>query len=222
MYKILVVDDEAMICSLLEEYLKYEEFEVDTANDGLQAVSKCKLNKYDLIIMDIMMPKLDGISAFKEIRKTHNTPIIMLTARGQEYDKLFGFEIGADDYITKPFSPKEVVARIKAVLARTNQTNRALLKFGGLTIDFDGRNVLVDGVKVELTPKEYELLFYLVRNKGLAVSREKLLQDVWGFDFFGDDRTVDTHIKTLRGNLGTYRNCIITLRGLGYKFEYQE
>lgn len=223
MKKILVVDDEEKIRQLLKEYLQFADYEVDTAADGMEAVSKCASHNYDIVIMDIMMPKMDGITAVKEIRKSNDVPVIMLSARSEEYDKLFGFEVGADDYVTKPFSPKEVIARVKAVLSRTQPENaHKIEKFGGLTVDYDGRNVLIDGKKAELTPKEYELLFYLVKNKGLAVSREKLLSDVWGFDFFGDDRTVDTHIKTLRSNLGAYRNCIVTLRGLGYKFEYDE
>ena len=173
--------------------------------------------------MDVMMPRLDGFSAVKEIRKFKDVPVIMLSARGEEYDKLFGFEIGADDYVTKPFSPKEVMARINAVTKRraagNSENGNEILKFEGLEIDMAGRNVYVDGEKAELTPKEYELLFYLVRNKGIALTREKLLYDVWGFDFYGDDRTVDTHIKMLRGNLKDYRKFIVTLRGLGYKFE---
>ena len=167
------------------------------------------------------MPQLDGFSAVKEIKKTKDIPVIMLSARGEEYDKLFAFELGVDDYVTKPFSPKEVMARIQAVTKRKakKQDGNAPLKFEGLEIDMIGRNVYVDGVKAELTPKEYELLFYLVRNKGIALTREKLLCDVWGFDFYGDDRTVDTHIKMLRSNLKDYRKFIVTLRGLGYKFE---
>ena len=190
----------------------------------MQAISMCKSTMYDLIIMDIMMPKLDGYSAVKEIKKVSDVPIIMLSARAEEYDKLFGFEIGVDDYVVKPFSPKEVMARVNAIIKR-NLSNQNLentsdiLKFEGLEIDLKGRNVFIDGEKIELTPKEYELLFYMVKNKGIALSREKLLSDVWGFDFFGDDRTVDTHIKTLRSNLKEYRKFIVTLRGLGYKFE---
>jgi len=223
MKKILVVDDEQGIRELLKEYLEMDEYQVSTAVDGLDAVNKCKTGDFDLIIMDIMMPKMDGISAVKEIRKNSSVPVLMLSARDQEYDKLFGFEVGADDYVTKPFSTKEVTARVRSILSRTNPDKlRNVEQFGGLVVDFDGRNVIVDGVKAELTPKEYELLFYLVKNKGLAVSREKLLTNVWGFEFYGDDRTVDTHIKMLRGNLGAYRDCIVTLRGLGYKFEYEE
>ena len=219
--KILIVDDEEMIRAVLREYVEFEGNEADEAEDGMQAVKLCKANDYDLILMDIMMPHLDGFSAVKEIKKTKDIPVIMLSARGEEYDKLFAFELGVDDYVTKPFSPKEVMARINAVTKRRAQptTGNEILKFEGLEIDMAGRNVYVDGVKAELTPKEYELLFYLVRNRGIALTREKLLCDVWGFDFFGDDRTVDTHVKMLRGNLKEYRKFIVTLRGFGYKFE---
>lgn len=230
MQKLLIVDDEVKIIEVLREYAEFEHYTVDSAMNGMEAVQKCNENKYDLVIMDIMMPKLDGFSAVKEIRKTSDVPVIMLSARNEEYDKLFGFELGVDDYVVKPFSPKEVMARVSAILKRkgasavkntANVRNNALV-FEGLQVDMAGRVVYVDGHKAELTPKEYELLFYMIKNKGIALSREKLLQDVWGFDFFGDDRTVDTHIKMLRGNLKSYRKFIITLRGLGYKFDTQE
>ena len=219
--KILIVDDEEMIRAVLREYVEFDGNEAYEAEDGMQAVKMCREHDYDIILMDIMMPHLDGFSAVKEIRKNKDIPVIMLSARGEEYDKLFAFELGVDDYVTKPFSPKEVLARIHAVTKRRNQTqgNKDVYQFEGLTIDMAGRNVYVDNVKAELTPKEYELLFYLVRNKGIALSREKLLHNVWGFDFYGDDRTVDTHIKMLRGNLKTYRKFVVTLRGMGYKFE---
>ena len=219
--KILIVDDEEMIRAVLREYVEFEGNEAYEAGDGMEAVRLCRANDYDLILMDVMMPHLDGFSAVKEIKKTKDIPVIMLSARGEEYDKLFAFELGVDDYVTKPFSPKEVMARINAVTKRRAQpsTGNEILQFEGLEIDMAGRNVYVDGVKAELTPKEYELLFYLVRNRGIALTREKLLCDVWGFDFFGDDRTVDTHVKMLRGNLKEYRKFIVTLRGLGYKFE---
>ncbi len=218
--KVLIVDDEEMIRGVLKEYVEFEGGIAYEAADGMQAVKMCRDNDFDIILMDIMMPKLDGFSAVKEIKKIKNTPVIMLSARGEEYDKLFGFEIGADDYVTKPFSPKEVMARIHAVLKRgAQETQNDVVTFEGLTIDMVGRNVYVDGEKAELTPKEYEILFYFVKNKGIALTREKLLMDVWGFDFYGDDRTVDTHIKMLRSNLKQYRKFIVTLRGLGYKFE---
>jgi len=190
----------------------------------MEAISKCKEEDFDIIIMDIMMPKLDGFSAIKEIRKTKNTPVLMLSARGEEYDKLFGFEIGIDDYVVKPFSPKEVMARINAILSRSNKkeeesSTEGKYVYKGLEVDMLARNVYVDGVKKELTPKEFELLQYLIINKNIALSREKILNEVWGYDFFGEDRTVDTHVKMLRNSIGKYRDNIITVRGMGYKFE---
>ncbi len=222
MKKILIVDDEQKIREVLKEYADFEGYATDEAEDGMVAVKKCRENEYDLIIMDVMMPKLDGFSAVKEIKKYKDIPIIMLSARTEEYDKLFGFELGVDDYVVKPFSPKEVMARINAVLKRKNdcgKTDRENVKFEGLEIDFAGRNVYIDGEKATMTPKEYELLFYMVKNIGIALSREKLLREVWGYDFYGDDRTVDTHVKMLRSNLKQYRKFVITLRGVGYKFE---
>lgn len=189
----------------------------------MEAVEMVKSEDFDLIVMDIMMPKLDGFSTCKEIKKYKTVPVIMLSARGEEYDKLFGFELGIDDYVVKPFSPKELMARIKAVLKRNNVSESTVpekLVFEGLEIDIAGREVYVDGEKASMTPKEYDLLFYLVKNKNLALTRDKLLEEVWGYDFFGDDRTVDTHIKMLRNSLGQYRKFIVTLRGMGYKFEY--
>jgi len=219
--KVLIVDDEEMIRNVLKEYVEFEGNEAFEAADGMEAVKMCKDNDYDVILMDVMMPKLDGFSSVKEIKKFKDIPVIMLSARGEEYDKLHGFEIGVDDYVTKPFSPKEVMARINAVTKRRSQReeNADVQTFEGLTVDMAGRNVFVDGEKVELTPKEYEILFYFIKNKGIALTREKLLYDVWGFDFYGDDRTVDTHIKMLRANLKQYRKFIVTLRGVGYKFE---
>lgn len=224
MYKILVVDDEEHIREVLKEYAEFEGHEVDEASDGMQAIEMAKAKDYDIIIMDIMMPRLDGFSACKEIRKFKQTPMLMLSARGEEYDKLFGFEIGIDDYVVKPFSPKEVMARINAIVKRNSSAAAQNApsdteKFEGLEINFVSRNVYIDGEKANLTPKEYDLLFYLVRNKNIALTRNKLLEEVWGYDFFGDDRTIDTHIKMLRNNLGPYRKFIVTLRGLGYKFE---
>lgn len=221
MYKILIVDDEQKIREVIREYAEFNGYEVAEAENGMEAIGLCKLNDYDLIIMDIMMPRLDGFSACKEIRKIKDIPVIMLSARGEEYDKLFGFELGIDDYIVKPFSPKELMARVNVVLSRRNTAagNPDILKLGGLEINIPARSVTVDGAKAELTPKEYDLLFYLVHNKNIALSRDKLLSDVWGYDFFGDDRTIDTHIKNLRNNLGNYRDYIVTLRGVGYKFE---
>lgn len=221
MQRILVVDDEKMIRNVIKEYAEFDGFEVTEAEDGMEAVEICRREDFDLIVMDIMMPRLDGYSAIKEIRKTKQIPVIMLSARGEEYDKLFGFEIGIDDYVVKPFSPKELLARIKAVLKRAAAKEQPMdiIRYEGLEINVTGREVSVDGKPISLTPKEYDLLFYLVRNKGIALSREKLLEEVWGYDFFGDDRTVDTHIKMLRNSLGEYRKFIKTLRGMGYKFE---
>ncbi len=219
--KVLIVDDEAMIRAVLREYVEFEGWEADEAQDGMEAVAKCREGDYGVILMDVMMPRRDGFAAVKESRKFKDTPVIMLSARGEEYDKLFGFEIGSDDYVTKPFSPKEVMARIHALLKRSvlKNSKKDVYEFEGLKIDMVGRNVYVDGEKAELTPKEYELLFYFVENMGVALTRERLLNKVWGYDFYGDDRTVDTHVKMLRGNLKEYRKFIVTLRGLGYKFE---
>jgi two-component system response regulator ResD len=220
MAKILVVDDEIKIREIIKEYAEFEGYEVAQAEDGMQAVEMVKNQDFDIIIMDVMMPKLDGYSACKEIRKIKQIPVIMLSARGEEYDKLFGFEIGVDDYVVKPFSPKELMARIRAVLNRASASQRTdVIRYEGLEINFTAREVKIDGKKVSMTPKEYDLLFYLVKNMNIALSREKLLEEVWGFDFYGDDRTVDTHIKMLRNSLGKYRNLIVTLRGMGYKFE---
>lgn len=219
---ILVVDDEQKIREVIREYAEFNGYEVKEAADGMEAIALSKQFDFDLIIMDIMMPKLDGFSTCKEIKKTADVPVIMLSARGEEYDKLFGFELGIDDYVVKPFSPKELMARINVVLTRRKQfnaQNNEIISFEGLEIDILARNVTIDGEKVELTPKEYDLLFYLVQNKNIALSRDKLLRDIWGYDFFGDDRTIDTHIKNLRNNLGKYRDHIVTLRGVGYKFE---
>lgn len=221
MYKILVADDEQKIREVIREYAEFEGHEVSEAVDGMQTVEMAKNEDFDIIILDVMMPKLDGFSACKEIRKFKNTPVLMLSARGEEYDKLFGFEIGADDYVVKPFSPKEVLARVNAIMKRHTPAVAPsdISKFEGLEINFTARSVSIDGVRASLTPKEYDLLFYLVRNKNIALSRDKLLEEVWGYDFFGDDRTIDTHIKMLRNNLGEYRKFIVTLRGMGYKFE---
>lgn len=217
--KILVVDDEELIRNVIKEYLMMENYTVDEAGDGQEAIEKAKNNDYNLIIMDIMMPKMDGYQACKEIKKTKDVPFIMLSARSEEYDKLIGFDLGIDDYVTKPFSPKELVARVKAILKRNN-TDTYTYKFEGLTINDLAHEVRVDDKKVNLTPKEYDLLKYLVTNKNIALSREQLLTNIWGYDFFGDDRTIDTHIKTLRNNLGKYRKFIVTVRAIGYKFEY--
>lgn len=222
MQTILIVDDEAEIREVLKEYAAFNGYNTIEASNGYEALKKVEYKKIDLIIMDIMMPGLDGFSTVKMIKKNHDIPTIMLSARGEEYDKLFGFELGIDDYVTKPFSPREVFARIGVILKRKafkSDTEVEKYVVDGLEIDLTGRLVLVDGERAPLTPKEYDLLFFLVRNKGIAMSRERLLSEVWGYDFYGENRTVDTHIKMLRGNLGKYRDHIVTLRGMGYKFE---
>lgn len=223
MAKILIVDDEAKIREVIREYAEFNNYETGEAEDGMQAVNMCLEGDYDLVIMDIMMPKLDGYSACKQIKKDKDIPVIMLSARGEEYDKLFGFELGIDDYVVKPFSPKELMARVAAVLARRSapvqDKSSSELVCGGLVVNKESRTVTVDGEKIDATLKEYELLVYLMENKNVALSRDKLLQDIWGYDFFGDDRTIDTHIKNLRSRLGVYRDKITTVRGIGYKFE---
>lgn len=224
MYKLLIVDDEAMIREAVAEYAaEIEKFEVKQAANGLEAVEAVKNEDFDIVLMDIMMPKMDGYAAVKEIRKTTNVPIIMLSARSEEYDKLFGFELGIDDYVVKPFSLRELMARTQTIIKRYRaKDNHSAFKYKGFEVDFAGRNVYVDGEKVKLTPKEFELLKFLIDNKGVAVSRETLLSKVWGYDYFGEDRTVDTHVKMLRANLRDYRDIIVTIRGMGYKFEITE
>ena len=225
MSKILVVDDEFRIREIIKKYAVFEGYEVSEAVDGMSAIEICNRESFDIIIMDVMMPELDGFSACREIRKTCNTPIIMLSARGEEYDKIHGFELGIDDYVVKPFSPKELMMRITAVLKRSKNIsveNKDIFNFDNLVVDFTARIVTVDGKRFEMTPKEYDLFFYMVRNKGIALTREKLISEVWGYDFFGDDRTLDTHIKLLRKSLGEYSRCIVTLRGVGYRFETLE
>lgn len=225
MYRILVVDDEERIRELIKKYAVFEGHTVTEAADGMEAVRVCRShpNDFDIIIMDVMMPELDGFSAVKEIRKDCATPVLMLSARGEEYDKIHGFELGIDDYVVKPFSPKELMMRVNAIIKRASaagdETKKEVVHFEGLTIDFTGRIVTVDGEKVELSPKEYDLLFYLVNNKNIALTREKLITNVWGYDFYGDDRTLDTHIKLLRKSLRDYSRFIVTLRGVGYRFE---
>jgi DNA-binding response OmpR family regulator len=218
--KILIVDDESNIREMLKQYALFNGYEVIEAANGFDAVKSVNADRPDLVVMDVMMPGLDGFGAVKEIRKTSDVPIIMLSARGEEYDKLYGFDLGVDDYVTKPFSPREVMARIGTILHRkAGKRDSNVVDIDGLHIDFAGRVVTVDGVAADMTPKEYDLLFYMVQHRGVALSRETLLSEVWGYDFYGDDRTVDTHIKMLRANLGDYRSHIVTLRGMGYKFD---
>lgn len=221
MYKILVVDDEESIRNVIGTYAQYQGYEVDMAKDGKEAVDLAMENDYDCIVMDIMMPKMDGYEAYQKIRRHKTVPAIMLSARSEEYDKLYGFDLGIDDYVVKPFSPKELMARIKVAIERNygRRLPKEIVKIEGLEIDLDGHDITVDGDKVNATPKEFDLLKFFVQNEGKALSRDELLKDVWGYDFFGDDRTVDTHIKMLRSTLGPYRKFIITVRGVGYKFD---
>ena len=224
MIRLLVVDDEAKIRLLIRKYAEFEGNEVTEAENGMEAVQLCreKPDRFDLIIMDVMMPELDGFSAVAEIRKVCRTPVLMLSARGEEYDKIHGFELGVDDYVVKPFSPKELMMRINAIMKRVRPSQdegRKILRVEGLVIDFTGRTVEVDGRRVDLSPKEYDLLFYMASNKNIALTREMLITNVWGYDFYGDDRTLDTHIKLLRRSLGPYSKLIVTLRGVGYRFE---
>ena len=223
MYHLLVVDDEANIRALIRKYAAVAGHDVTEAENGRMAAELCRTHTYDLIIMDVMMPELDGFSACREIRRDTDTPIIMLSARGEEYDRICGLELGADDYVVKPFSPKELMLRVDAVLKRSQRQNdlmnKDVFRYENLTADFAARIVTVNGTKVDMSPKEYDLFFYLCLNRNLALSREKLITEVWGFDFYGDDRTLDTHIKLLRKSLGPYSYLIVTLRGVGYRFE---
>jgi DNA-binding response OmpR family regulator len=230
MYHILVVDDEARIRSIIKKYAEFEGHTVTEAGDGMEAVRLCRKENFDIIIMDIMMPELDGFSACREIRKVSNTPIIMLSARGEEYDKINGFETGIDDYVVKPFSAKELMLRIDAIMKRSRNAGRpnddvkkqnviVELDGGGFKADLTARIVYIKGERVDMSPKEYDLLFYMLDNRNIALSREKLISEVWGYDFYGDARTLDTHIKLLRKSLGEYSRYIVTLRGVGYRFE---
>ena len=219
--RVLVVDDEKLIRDVIKEYLLLENMEVDEASNGIEAIEKVKSKDFDIIIMDIMMPKMDGYTACREIKKLKDIPFIMLSARGEEYDKLIGFDLGIDDYVNKPFSPKELVARIKAITKRRDGVS-SVSQIAGIKLDDIAHDVYVDGEKIYLTPKEYDLLKYFIDNKNIALSRENLLSHIWGYDFYGDDRTVDTHVKTLRKHLGKYKDMIVTVRGMGYKFLYEE
>ncbi|MBE6550315.1 MAG: response regulator transcription factor [Ruminococcaceae bacterium] len=228
MYRILVVDDESRIRSIIKKYAEFEGHTVTEAADGMEAVHLCRTNEFDIVIMDIMMPELDGFSACREIRKISQIPIIMLSARGEEYDKINGFELGIDDYVVKPFSPKELMLRIEAVMKRVTRVAAYSMKKknvvveldnGGLRADITARLVFIDGERIDMSPKEYDLFFYMLENRNIALSREKLISDVWGYDFYGDVRTLDTHIKLLRKSLGRYASLIVTLRGVGYRFE---
>lgn len=220
--KVLVVDDEELIRNIIVEYCHNEGYLTDEACDGLEAIEKVKNNDYDIIILDLMMPKLDGYTSYRQIKDIKNIPTIVLSARSEEADKLLGFDLGVDDYMTKPFSPKELMARIRAILKRSNGSGDNLFVYKNLKVDKIGHSVIINDKEVMLTPKEYNLLIYFIDNKNVALSREQLLSKVWGYDFFGDDRTIDTHIKMLRNNLGEYRNLIKTVRAVGYKFEIKD
>ena len=221
MAKLLVVDDEQKIREMIRKYAEFEGHQVFEASDGFTAVEMAEENNYDLIIMDVMMPELDGFSAVKAIRKIKKTPVIMLSARGEEYDRIHGFEVGIDDYVVKPFSVKELMMRVQAILGRTGAVSSEAdtAVFEGLTIDYSARIVTIDGQRIDLSPKEYDLLFYLSRNKNIALSRERLITEIWGYHYIGDDRTLDTHIKLLRKSLGEYQKFIVTVRGVGYRFD---
>ncbi len=220
--KILIVDDEDMIREVIKEYSEDAGYQTDEAENGKIALKKINKNTYDLLILDIMMPEMDGFTVLKNIPKEKMIPTIVLSARGEEYDKLNGFDLGIDDYLTKPFSPKELIARIKAVLNRTQKNLPTLYRYKTLEVNFSAHTLKIDDKIINITPKEFEILTYLIENKDIAISREQLLSKLWGYDFFGDDRTVDTHIKMLRSNLGIYRNLIETVRGVGYKFNDEE
>lgn len=221
MSKLLVVDDEKNIREIVKKYAKFEGYECVEADNGMSAIDVFRENKdIDLIIMDAMMPELDGFSSCAEIRKESDVPIVMLSARGEEYDKIHGFELGIDDYVVKPFSPKELMMRIKAILGRSRvKENVDSFEYEGLKINFISRVVSVDGKRVDMSPKEYDLLFYMAKHPDIALERETLISQVWGYDFYGDERTLDTHIKLIRKRLGQYNKLIVTLRGVGYRFE---
>ncbi len=227
MAKILICDDEAGLRAVIKRYAIFEGHEVSEAGDGMEAVELCRAQTFDIIIMDVMMPHLDGFSAVKEIRKTADTPVIMLSARGEEYDKILGFEVGVDDYVVKPFSSKEIMLRIGAILRRaakrataaSNDDGHVVFEKDGLKVDLTAYKVFIDGTQADMAPKEYDLLFFLIRNRNIAIPREKILTEVWGYDYYGDDRTLDTHMKLLRKSLGPYAGFITTLRGLGYRFD---
>ena len=227
MTKILIVDDEPGLRAIIKRYAVFEGYEVAEASDGMEAVEICRAQKFDIIIMDVMMPDLDGFSAVKEIRKVQDTPVIMLTARGEEYDKILGFEVGVDDYVVKPFSSKEIMLRISAILRRTAKVTaeqsqddgHVIYEKDGFKADLTAYRVTIDDEEIHLPPKALDTLFYLIRNKNIAIPRERLLSEVWGYSYYGDDRTIDTHMKLLRKSLGKYANTITTIRGLGYRFD---
>ncbi len=248
MARLLVVDDEEKIRLIIRKYAELEGHQVTEAKDGIEAVSLCALEDFDVMILDVMMPGMDGFAVCRQVRRCKKIPVIMLSARGEEYDRIKGFELGIDDYVVKPFSPKELMCRVHVVVQRNHTSGAAYAEdassgslyaaqkiqdianadllperkiycHGDLVVDFTGRCVMVKNQRLELTPREYDLLFYLVKNRNIALSRDQLITNVWGYDYYGDDRTLDTHIKRLRSSLGEYRSCIVTLRGVGYRFD---
>ena len=223
MPKLLVADDEMRIRELIRKYAVYEGYEVDEAENGSQVLELCRRESYDMIVLDIMMPEMDGFAVVRELRTFCSAPVILLSARSEELDRIHGFSLGVDDYVSKPFSPRELMMRIAAIRKRaagpTAGAQPDIFVHEGLTVDFTARKVTVNGERMDLSPKKYELLFFLVRNRNIALTREKLICEVWGYDFTGDERTLDTHIKLLRKRLGPYAGCIVTLRGVGYRFE---
>lgn len=220
MYNLLVVDDEEKIRLLIKKYAEFEGHKVVEAKNGIEAVDICSKNNFDLIILDVMMPELDGFSTARELRKFSDVPIIMLSARGEEYDRIHGFEVGVDDYVVKPFSPREIIMRINAIMKRGGkENNKDIFEYDGLVVNFTAMTVDVDGVRENFSPKEYELLCYLIKNKNIAMNRDNLITKIWGYDFYGDERTLDTHIKLIRKRLGKYNDLIVTVRGVGYRFE---
>ncbi len=219
---VLIIDDEELIRNVVKEYCLNENYNVFEASNGLEGLDILDKTEIDIIVLDIMMPKMDGYTFFEKMKEKYNIPTIVLSARTEEYDKLFGFSIGIDDYLTKPFSPKELIARIKAILKRTNKNKEDYFIYKGIKVDFKGRVLYIDNKEVELTPKEFDILVFFINNPNTAISREQLLNKVWGYDYYGDERNVDTHIKTLRNNMGKYRDLIVTIRSIGYKFVYEE
>ena len=227
MSKILIVDDNTRERAIIRKYATFEGYDVDESDNGMDAIKRCETNDYDIILMDVMMPELDGFSAAKTIIERKDVPIIFVTARGDEFDRIHGFEIGADDYVVKPFSPKELMMRVALIIKRYSAIKRMgksiedhdVFKMDTMEIDFTSRTLTIDGEEVALAPKECTLLFYLVKNRNIALARDKILTEVWGFDYYGDERTLDTHVKQIRKALGPYRNCIVTIKGLGYKFK---
>ncbi len=219
---VLIIDDEDLIRNVVKEYCLNENYNVFEASDGIEGIEVLDKENIDIIVLDIMMPKMDGYTFFEKMKEKYNIPTIVLSARNEEYDKLFGFSMGIDDYLTKPFSPKELIARIKAILKRTNKMVDDIFIYQGIKVDFKGRVLTVDEKNIEISPKEFDILAYFIKNPNTAISREQLLNKVWGYDYYGDERTVDTHIKILRNNMGKYRDLIVTVRSIGYKFIYEE